>query len=109
MHVFEVLSDPTRRHIVELLAAGERTAGDLGCEFEISQPAVSRHLRVLRENGLVSSRPRAQQRLYKLEARRLEDIDRWLGRYRAFWNARLDDLGDVLTTPTSEEPEESTK
>ncbi len=96
MNIFEVLADPRRRHIVELLAGGERTVGELCDQFEISQPAVSRHLRVLRESGLVSSRAEAQRRVYKLETRPLEEIDRWLEKYRAFWRQRLDDLEATL-------------
>ena len=107
MHVFELLADPTRRRIVELLAGGERTGGNLCSQFEISQPAISGQLRVLRENGMVSSRPRAQQRLYRLEPRRLAEIDRWLERYREFWAARLDELGDVLGEGPLEGPEKS--
>ena len=94
--VFESLADPTRRHIVELLSLRDRSVGELCDEFEISQPAVSRHLRLLREAGLVASRSDAQRRVYKLQPAPLEEIERWLQRYRSYWCERLDDLESVL-------------
>ncbi len=96
MHAFEVLGDPVRRRIVELLADGERTAGELTrqvqSEFGISQPAVSRHLRVLRDAGFAASEPRAQQRLYRLHPEPLAEVDAWLSRYRPLWSQALDAL-----------------
>jgi DNA-binding transcriptional ArsR family regulator len=92
----EALIDPTRRRIVELLAEGERSAGELAAEFDVSRPAVSRHLRVLREHGLVSVRTDAQRRLYSLDPAPLEELDAWLGRYRSFWTQRLDALETQL-------------
>jgi DNA-binding transcriptional ArsR family regulator len=92
MQVLEALADPTRRHIVELLAERERDAGEIASHFEISRPAVSRHLRVLREHGLVRSRGEAQRRVYSLDPSPLEEIDAWLARYRVFWTNRLDAL-----------------
>ncbi len=86
------LADPTRRRIVELLAEGEESAGRLAGRFAISQPAVSRHLRVLREVGLVRVRPVGQQRFYSLDPAPLEEIDEWVCRTRASWTARLDRL-----------------
>jgi DNA-binding transcriptional ArsR family regulator len=88
----ETLADPTRREIVELLAEGELDAGEIASHFPISRPAVSRHLRVLRENGVVRSRPVAQRRLYALEPAPFAELDEWLSRYRAFWSDRLDAL-----------------
>ncbi len=100
MHAFEVLADPVRRRIVELLADGDRTAGDLTgrvqAEFGISQPAVSRHLRVLREAGFASSEARAQQRLYRLHPEPLAEVDAWLSRYRSLWSQALDALDTEL-------------
>ncbi|MDX1383397.1 MAG: metalloregulator ArsR/SmtB family transcription factor [Thermoanaerobaculia bacterium] len=104
MDVFETLAEPTRRRIVELLVAGDRSVGELCDEFPISQPAVSRHLRVLRQARLVTSRVEAQRRVYSLRPEPLEEIDRWLERVRSFWSARLDDLGTLL-----EEEDEPTK
>jgi DNA-binding transcriptional ArsR family regulator len=88
----EALADPTRRRIVELLADGERSAGELAAEFPTSRPGVSRHLRVLREQGLVHVRDDGRRRLYSLDPRPLADLDEWLSRYRSFWTKRLDAL-----------------
>jgi DNA-binding transcriptional ArsR family regulator len=89
---FEALSDPTRRRIVELLADGERSAGELASHFHTSRPGVSRHLRVLREHGLVRARGDGQRRLYSLDPTPLAELDDWLARYRGFWANRLDAL-----------------
>ncbi len=96
MDGIEALADPTRRRIVELLADGERSAGELASNFSISRPAVSRHLRVLREHGLVQAREDAQRRLYSLDPAPLAELDEWLGRYRSFWRQRLDALDTEL-------------
>ena len=97
MHAFEILGDPVRRRIVELLADGEQAAGEIGAviqrEFAISQPAVSQHLRVLRENGFATVRASGARRLYAVEAAPLQQVDQWLQPYRRFWNQRLDALG----------------
>jgi DNA-binding transcriptional ArsR family regulator len=92
MDTLAALADPTRRRIVELLAERDRDAGELGSHFAVSQPAISRHLRVLREGGLVRVRPQAQRRLYSLDPAPLEELDEWLGHYRGFWQQRLDAL-----------------
>jgi DNA-binding transcriptional ArsR family regulator len=92
VRALEALADPTRRRIVELLGEGEREAGEIAAEFDVSRPAISRHLRVLRESGLVHSRPAAQRRLYSLDPTPLAELDAWLGRYRSFWTSRLDAL-----------------
>ena len=101
------LADPTRRRIVELLAEGERDAGELGSHFPVSQPAISRHLRVLREGGLVRVRPQAQRRIYSLDPAPLEELDAWLAHHRSFWRQRLDALDTQLRRtrrrPTDEE------
>ncbi len=100
MHAFDVLSDPVRRRIVALLAEGEERAGDLGAviqqEFGITQPAVSRQLRVLRENGFATVRAEGNQRLYAINPDPLQSIDEWLAPYRKFWDQRLDALGTEL-------------
>jgi DNA-binding transcriptional ArsR family regulator len=90
------LSDPTRRRIVELLAERDRDVGELVAKFPISQPAVSRHLRVLREHGLVRSRAEGQRRVYSLEPAPLDELEAWLARYRTFWSNRLDALETQL-------------
>jgi DNA-binding transcriptional ArsR family regulator len=96
VHAFDVLGDPVRRRLVELLGEGECTAGELveaiGAEFGISQPAVSRHLRVLRDSGFAASTPHGQQRRYRLQPGPLAELDAWLARYRGFWDQRLDAL-----------------
>lgn len=97
MNAVAALADPTRQTIVELLAdGGELDAGEIARHFSISRPAVSRHLRVLRELGLVRARPEAQRRVYSLEPGPLAELDAWLGRYRGFWENRLDALETEL-------------
>jgi len=93
---FEALAEPTRRRIVELLADGERSAGEVAASFETSRPGISRHLRVLREHGLVRVRGEGQRRLYSLDPAPLAELDAWLERYRGFWTNRLDALDTEL-------------
>jgi len=93
---FEVLAEPSRRAIMDLLLAGERPVGELVSELHMSQPAVSRHLRVLRDAGLVRVRVDAQRRLYRIEAEPLRAMDEWLAPYRRLWAARLDALSERL-------------
>ena len=91
--VFGAVSNPTRRRILELLRSGERSAGDLVAEFpDLPQPAVSRHLRILREAGLVAVSPQAQRRVYSLQPSGLREVDAWLSSYREFWSGRLESL-----------------
>jgi DNA-binding transcriptional ArsR family regulator len=92
VNALEALADPTRRRIVELLAEGERSAGELAAEFQTSRPGVSRHLRVLREYGLVRSREDGRRRVYELEPGPLAELDGWLQQYRRFWQNRLEAL-----------------
>ena len=96
MQTLAALADPTRRRIVELLADGERSAGSLAGEFSTTRPAVSRHLRVLRESGLVRTRGVGTSRLYSLDPGPLQELDAWLERYRGFWSQRLDALETQL-------------
>ncbi len=104
MDVFTALADPTRRAMLDLLTGGERPAGDLVAAFPtLTQPAVSRHLRVLREVGLVDVRVRAQWRIYTLRAERLSEVDAWLSRYREFWARHLDAVEDHLATTYTDE------
>lgn len=90
--VFHALADPTRREILDLLRSGERPAGEVAQRFTVSRPAISRHLRVLRQAGLVTQRKEAQSRYYRLQPQALREVDRWLDAYRAYWGARLHDL-----------------
>ncbi|WP_309643590.1 metalloregulator ArsR/SmtB family transcription factor [Phenylobacterium sp.] len=92
MSPFEALAEPNRRRLLDLLRAGERPAGELVAAMDLSQPGVSKHLKALREAGLVSVRADGQQRIYRLEARRLADLDAWLKPYRHFWADHLDAL-----------------
>jgi DNA-binding transcriptional ArsR family regulator len=90
--VFAVLAEPSRRRILDLLNTGERPVGELAEALGMNQPAVSKHLRVLREAALVSVRVDAQRRLYRVDPEPLRAMDDWLAPYRAQWSARLDDL-----------------
>jgi DNA-binding transcriptional ArsR family regulator len=96
VEVFEALADPTRRKIVELLARRERSAGELAGHFRVSRPAVSKHLRVLRQAGVVHVRGDAQKRIYRLEPNALGRAEGWLARHRRFWEERLDALDEQL-------------
>lgn len=100
MDGFTALADPTRRGIVELLAEGEKDAGTIASHFPISQPAISRHLTVLVDGGIVERRAEAQRRIYSLRAEGLYDVDRWLARYRTLWSNRLDTLEKALKEET---------
>ena len=99
MDAFLALADPTRRRIVESLADGESPFGDLADQFEMSRPAVSQHLKVLREAGLVAVRKDAQRRIYRLNPEGLGELDRWLEQVKRFWGPRLDDLERALEEP----------
>ena len=94
---FDVLAEPNRRRILDLVRDGERPVGELVDELDLSQPAVSKHLRVLREAGLVEVRTDAQRRLYRVNPGPLRDLDAWLEPYRRMWSSRLDDLERHLT------------
>jgi DNA-binding transcriptional ArsR family regulator len=95
---FEVLAEPRRRDILELLRSGERPVGDLVEHLNLSQPAVSKHLRVLRDAGLVQVRADAQRRLYRISTKPLEELDDWLEPYRQFWTTHLARLESHLDT-----------
>jgi DNA-binding transcriptional ArsR family regulator len=100
VHAFDVLGDPVRRRILELLADGELTSGAITAivraEFGISQPAVSQHLKVLRESGFATVRPEGTRRLYAVDSEPLHEVDMWLDRFRRFWEQRLDSLATEL-------------
>ena len=96
--IFAVLAEPNRRRILDLLRQAERPVGDLVRELGVSQPAVSKHLRVLRDAGLVDVRSDAQRRLYRVNVAPLHAVDEWLAPYRQLWTARLDDLEAHLDT-----------
>jgi DNA-binding transcriptional ArsR family regulator len=90
--VLRAVADESRRTILDALSRGPRTAGDLAALLPIARPGVSRHLRVLRDAGLVEVRREAQRRVYSIRLEPLADVDQWLGRYRALWEHRLDAL-----------------
>lgn len=96
MHAFDILGDPVRRRILELLARREHTSGQIveviGEEFGITQAAVSQHLKVLRDSGFATVRPEGTRRIYAVEADALRQVDRWLDRFRHFWEPALDAL-----------------
>jgi DNA-binding transcriptional ArsR family regulator len=109
MDVFEAIAEPHRRALLDLLAAGPRPAGDLVSSLpSLTQPAVSRHLRVLREAGLVDVQPVAQQRIYALRPLGLQTLDEWLAPYRRYWTDHLDALERHLSA-TPERPDPSSK
>jgi DNA-binding transcriptional ArsR family regulator len=100
MHAFDVLGDPVRRRILELLADGELPSGAIGsivqAEFGITQPAVSQHLRVLRESGFATVRPEGTRRLYAVDAESFREVDAWLDHFHRFWDQRMDSLATEL-------------
>jgi len=96
MDVISLLADPTRRKIIELLAEDDLAAGEIAAHFNIARPGVSRHLRQLREGGLVSVTRSGQKQIYRLEVEQLMEIDQWLTPIRSFWNNRLDALDTEL-------------
>ena len=100
VHAFDILGDPTRRRILQLLADGEMSSGEITDvirgEFGISQPAVSQHLRVLRESGFAIARASGARRLYVVEATALREVDEWLDRFRSMWDQPMDALATEL-------------
>ena len=124
MHAFDVLGDPVRRRILDLIAGGELSSGAITDvvqeEFGISQPAVSQHLKVLRDSGFATVRPDGTRRLYSVDATPFRELDDWLEGFRRFWDQRLDSLATEIargkrerrlasTTPASESPKETTR
>ncbi len=103
MDIFAALADPTRRHIVELLASREQSFGELADRFEMSRPAVSQHLKVLRDADIVASRPDAQRRVYRLNEGALDDLEQWIAAVRRFWSGALDELEKALAKPHNDE------
>ncbi len=96
IETFTALAEPSRLRIVELLKDGPRCVGEIGARLQLSQPQVSKHLRVLKAALLVDVEPRANQRLYGLRGDRLRDLNKWLERYRAIWEERMEQLDDLV-------------
>ena len=97
IETFAALAEPNRYRIVELLRTSERTVGEIGERLELSQPLVSKHLRVLKEAGVVEAEPRARERVYALRPKRLREMNAWLDRYRKIWDERFDALEDLVS------------
>jgi DNA-binding transcriptional ArsR family regulator len=108
MDSFAALSDPTRRAIVERLARGEMAAGDIVAAFSLSAPAISQHLKTLRQAGLVRVRGEGQRRIYSLDPDGLDGMEAWIARTRRFWSTRLDDLAAALDAP-DDTPDDDTE
>ena len=104
MTTFAALADPTRASILDALAARPRTVNEIVGMFSISQPSISRHLKVLREAELVTVEKDGRCRIYRLNPAPLREVDRWLARYRRFWSSRLDALGEHLDETVEETP-----
>ena len=102
--VFQLVADPTRRRILDLLLERPRSVSDLAAQLPASQPGTSKHLRALREAGLVRVRVDAQRRWYEVQPAPLAEIDAWLAPYRQTWGRRLDALGEHLDTSAAEPP-----
>ena len=96
IETFAALAEPNRFRIVELLRSGPRAVNDIGDRLHLNQPQVSKHLRVLKEAGLVDVQPCAQQRLYELRAQPLREMDGWLRRYRRIWQERFEELDQLV-------------
>ncbi|MEE8106523.1 MAG: metalloregulator ArsR/SmtB family transcription factor [Planctomycetota bacterium] len=96
--VFQSIADPTRRGILDLLKEGERPASELGAPFQMSQPALSQHLRILRDANLVSVRAKGRQRIYRLNPEPLQELYDWVTHYQEFWHDKLRALGAHLDT-----------
>jgi DNA-binding transcriptional ArsR family regulator len=101
----EVLAEPSRRRILDLLLSGERPVGELVVDTALSQPSVSKHLRVLREAGLVEVRSDAQRRIYRVNPEPLRNLDEWLAPYRRLWASRLGALGQHLESMPDDDPD----
>ncbi len=100
---FHALASATRRRMLSVLAAGDATAGELGRPFAISQPAASKHIRILERSGLVSRRVNGRLHLFRLEPKALASAEDWIARHRDLWNNALDSLGDLLKAESNED------
>ena len=103
LETFAALAEPNRLRIVELLRSGPRPVNAIGDRLELAQPLVSKHLRVLKEAGLVDVQPRAQQRVYELRGERLRQLHTWLERYRQIWDARFEEMDELIKELESKE------
>ena len=108
-NVFEVIAEPNRRAILSLLASSQQSVGEIERQLRMSQPAVSKHLRVLRDAGFVESTADAQRRLYRLNPESLREVDDWLAPFRRFWSAHIDALERHLDRMDPTAPNKTTK
>ena len=106
IETFSALAEPNRFRIVELLRAGPRPVNEIGERLRLNQPQVSKHLRVLRETGIVDVQPRAQQRLYALRPEPLRQLHEWVERYRELWDARFADLDELIEQLKAQEKDD---
>ncbi len=102
--VFEIIAEPNRRAILDLLASSQRSVGEIERRLRMPQPSVSKHLRVLRESGFVESTVDAQRRLYRLKLEPFQEVDAWLAPFRRFWSVRVDALAHHLDRMDSSKP-----
>jgi DNA-binding transcriptional ArsR family regulator len=109
IETFAALAEPNRSRIVELLRAGPRAVNDIGERLQLNQPQVSKHLRILKDAGLVDVQARAQQRLYELRGQPLRRLHDWLERYRQLWDARFGELDDLIEEITEKEKSDARK
>lgn len=109
IETFTALAEPSRLRIVELLKDGPRCVNEIGVLLQLSQPQVSKHLRVLKTARLVDVKPRAQQRLYGLRGDRLRDLNQWLERYRAIWEERMEQLDELVQEMSEASKEKEAK
>jgi DNA-binding transcriptional ArsR family regulator len=109
IETFAALAEPNRFRIVELLRSGARTVNEIGDRLALNQPQVSKHLRVLKDAGLVEVEPRAQQRVYELRAQSLRELHDWLERYRQVWDARFEALDELLVELESKQDRKKEK
>ena len=100
---FSAIADPTRRAILDLLRTREYRAGELALRFTVSRPAIAKHVRILRQAGLVTERRQSQSRIYSLAPQALSEVDAWIAPYRLFWAARLTDLKRLVESSSQEE------
>lgn len=107
--VFQAIADPTRRAIVHLLAGEALNINAVADKFEVSRPAISKHIKILTACGLVTIRQQGRERYCVAELQRLREVDEWLAQYRVFWAKRLDTLEDLLINETAEEKEQEKK
>lgn len=101
---FNAIAEPRRRHILDMLAEGEKSVSDIVAQLPVSQPQVSKHLKVLKDVGLVETRAEGRNRLYRLDARALKPVHDWVSEYERLWNERLDRLGGYLEDLQGKEP-----